>query len=97
MRQGLGVAILSVNVWNAEGFFEHCEYGTLGFPRRAPPLYNLASSNRPGSEPAGANIRNLKGVFAEWESDAAEIIPARPPLTGRARDLRGGPDLFLRP
>ena len=65
MRQALGGAILSVHVWDAEGFFKHCEYGTLGFPRRAPPLYNLASSKRSGSEPAGANIRNLKGVFAE--------------------------------
>ena len=43
--------------------------GFLGLPRRAPPLYNLASSKRSGLESAGANIRNLKGVFAEWESD----------------------------
>ncbi len=44
MRQALGVAILSVNVRDTQGFFEHCGYGILGFPRRVPPLYNLASS-----------------------------------------------------
>ena len=58
--------VLSVLVtgWQADGLH----------PRRAPPLYNLASSKRSGSESAGTNIRNLKGVFAEWESDADEII-----------------------
>ena len=97
MRQALGVAILSVNVRDTQGFFEHCEYGILGFPRRAPPLYNLASSNRSGSEPAGANIRNLKAVFAERESDAGEIISARPPNARGEGGVREGPDLLLRP
>ena len=67
--------------------------GFLGLPRRAPPLYNLASSNRSGSESAGVNIRNLKGVFAEWESDGDERSGADPAFETLRRRYAAGEDL----
>jgi hypothetical protein len=43
-------------------------------PRRYSFLYTLAASNRSGSESAGTNTRDRKGVFAEWKSDAYSAL-----------------------